>query len=80
MHNNTKITTFSVKKGHTYITTRKQQQLVKRTATHTQQHENNNIQCEERSHMHIGVKKGHTQNSTKTTTFSIKKVTHTQQH
>ena len=67
MHNNTKITTFSVKKGHTYITTRKQQQLVKRTATHTQQHENNNIQCEERSHMQtntktttIGVKKGHT--------------------
>ena len=38
MHNNTKTTTFSVKKGHTYTTTLKQQHLVQRKVTHTQQH------------------------------------------
>ena len=51
MHNNTKTTTFSVKKAYTYKTTRKQQ----------------TFSAKERSHMHnntktttFGVKKGHT--------------------
>ena len=43
MQNNTKRKTFSVKKGHTCKTILKQQHLVYRKVTHTQQHENNNI-------------------------------------
>ena len=41
MHNNTKTTTFSVKKAHTYKTTRKQQTLQRNhtyTTTLKQQH------------------------------------------
>ena len=42
MHNNTKTTTFGVKKGHTCKPTLKQQHLAKKV-THAQQHYNNNI-------------------------------------
>ena len=69
MHNSTKTTTFSVKKGHTCTTTLKQQHLV-------QKRSHMNIWCKEKSHM---------QNNTKTTTFSVKKghtytTTRKQQH